>query len=301
MNDIQCYLARYTPDLLRQETSNVGIILQHNDDIVARFFAETFKTVRQRADSPRQRTGIGVDKKIAAKRVLHPGIYRQWIEYWRYHISRGTDGLQTIVGREPLHFAVVAGATISTLQNGTLLSLRDELFGLMVDPVNDARPDHKPQEPQLFHAIREEFLKASILATDKKQLVPYPVVAHATVSGRVDPQHQPSFVQNGPQLVVMQTVNLSHAETHKRTIGMSARSTAYMFRDVQESRRDREVKTIALVSVSPSSSLPDETGVVERAYNILLEAADEVIDCSVPEKKSQFLDGRIKAAFITKA
>lgn len=295
MNEIQCYLAQYIPNLLRRETTNVGVVLRCEGTVVGRFFAELIHSDASRSSRKRPTSReVSIDKKVASTRVLFPSIYRQWVEYWRYQIGLGVGGLESALNDDGSNFVLTPTAFISDLKGGTLRSMLDECYRLMVDPTNDVRPDHQPQDPSLYHTIRNEFEKSSILAKTKRQLVPNPIIAHAPVTGRVVP-HEVSFVQKSKDLVVMQAVNIRSSQA-KKAIGMSAQSTAYMFEDVRAARDDRGIKTIALVKAEIS---PSEDKTVERAFDILSDAAHEVVNWSDQKQRDSFLNARYLAAYST--
>lgn len=278
MSDIQCYLAQYTANLLRRETTNVGLILQRGDEIVARFFGELFTS-----------TALKVDTKTASKRVVHPGIYRQWVQYWRYQIGMGVAGLRELLNEQQGNFSIVPTASVSGLSGGTLRSLLDDLFGMMVDSETDTRPTHQPPESELFHLIRNEFKQIGILAGKTQQLAPRPVVARTKVQGK-RVEHQVSFAQKTDRIVVMQTITIAPSQS-KRMIGMSAQSAAYMFDDICEMQPG--ARPIAIVRTAFD---PIENKEVERAFNIL-QGASEVVNWADDTQRASFVDSTFKAAF----
>ena len=69
-------IAKYVPDVFRNEPRNIGVVLWSPDGIVARFAGE-------KSDAPGE-----VDDAQIPTFVASPEAYKQWIRYWRREIGK---------------------------------------------------------------------------------------------------------------------------------------------------------------------------------------------------------------------
>lgn len=68
------WIAKYVPDLFRNEPKNIGVFVQFNDTFSARFLGEDSD---QRIDKRKLRSFRNAD------------VYEQWVDYWRDLINKG--------------------------------------------------------------------------------------------------------------------------------------------------------------------------------------------------------------------
>jgi hypothetical protein len=73
-------VAKFVPDLRRQEPRNVGVILLHPSGIYSRFFGEVAPDVDDAND-------LALSKKKMRERLTDTYAYEQWVDHWRYSIN----------------------------------------------------------------------------------------------------------------------------------------------------------------------------------------------------------------------
>lgn len=71
----QYWIAQYIDDLFRNEPRNIGIIARVGDQIAAQFVGES-------------ESGEIDGRKL--KLFKYPEVYREWLQYWRRMINRGS-------------------------------------------------------------------------------------------------------------------------------------------------------------------------------------------------------------------
>lgn len=108
MSTYRFQVAKFVPDLLRDEPRNIGIILWSRERVVARFLGE-------KPERPGE-----VDGRSIPAFVTDPSVYRQWVRFWQAEIKK--PGIEPIRG----------GALIPRASDAFLPALRESGRGSYV-------------------------------------------------------------------------------------------------------------------------------------------------------------------------
>lgn len=267
------YIAQYIPDPFRKEPTNVGVIAMRDGKAAGKFFAENDKG--------------GIIKANARRRVLHPGIYRQWIDYWKECVRRGEDGIAEALNEPRDNFRLLEGGSVSEIGEDTPNVIASCLYRRIVAEEADARPASARLMPRFEKTVYEFFKQYNLLTHNLG--VQNPIVAHQPVTGSVVP-HIPSFVQKNGHLIVMQTVYVGKATT-RRTIMERAGYTANMFKDIEAVHPGAEA--IAIMNVDVDIDHSDD---VDRLSKVVADAATQVVDWRDEPSRFRFMQDRIRIA-----
>jgi hypothetical protein len=80
-------VAKYIPDVLRNEPRNIGVLLWTPDGAAARFLGE-------KPEAPGE-----VNEAAVPPFVSSPHAYKEWVRYWRRELSKVTCGSDDPFGR----------------------------------------------------------------------------------------------------------------------------------------------------------------------------------------------------------
>jgi hypothetical protein len=80
-------IAKYIPDVFRNEPRNIGVLLWTPDGTAARFLGE-------KPDTPGE-----VDEAAVPKFVSSAHAYKEWVRYWRRELSKVMTGADDPFGR----------------------------------------------------------------------------------------------------------------------------------------------------------------------------------------------------------
>jgi uncharacterized protein YuzE len=116
-------LAKYTPDLMRNEPRNVGVVAWSPEGVEARFLGET-------PGRPGE-VGEGTVPPFARS----ASAYRQWVRYWRKELAGGTPPPALALASPPGNYVLAGGGfALGEVPPGGLPALADRLFAELVEP-----------------------------------------------------------------------------------------------------------------------------------------------------------------------
>lgn len=122
--EVQWFVAKYEPDLMRAEPRNIGVILRG-------------------ARGPLQYRFLTKSEAVERGGVRHPDVFEEWVRYWINTIEKhGVKCLYWLPKRRrgESHYIVLGGNRLAT--NGVNF---DELFNALVGPAEDCgEPELKP-------------------------------------------------------------------------------------------------------------------------------------------------------------
>lgn len=266
------WVAQHIPDLFRNEPRNIGVVVQLGDALAARFFGETDES---------QLDG----RKLRA--FTHPEVYRQWVEYWRNEVAKGTPDL--LAEASGSHYRLVSGGHVVDTEPDSVHDVLDYLYAVLVSEggLREALATQAELQEQsvspLEQDILKEFLAQEILADGNELWIPHPVRCRVQVRGQ-KVAYTPPFVQENRLLYVMEIIDFT--TRHKQWSRDHAGWAAYMFHDVRGQRPNTDA--IAIVRATDVDRENEDVG----NGLAVLQNEGRVIDWSQPSERSSFLDER---------
>lgn len=119
-------IAKYIPDVFRNEPRNIGVVLWTPDGVVARFLGE-------KPDAPGEVDDAGIPEFVNSKHA-----YKQWVRYWRRELAgataESTDCLDSICRTGGGNYLLADGGVVSDFKPSRMPDLLDRLFNQMVGP-----------------------------------------------------------------------------------------------------------------------------------------------------------------------
>ncbi len=245
-------LAKYIPDLMRQEPRNIGVVLWSQEGVEARFIAE--KEYRE------------IDGRSIPSFVSSPSAYRQWIEYWREQIS--SDEIQDPRAQKTARKSSDQFLEVLKLSNKGNFVLADG--GILMEPVTSSELPTVTNE--LFTSLVEDYsleISSEITLVDacdeiikSTNLIKSPYFKTAfpiecEVNGTTDEYTFSYAFQNGSLGGLYQRVHLPKKK--KELIKKNVHETAWMFENVIKSQRIAQDRTAALVFASEEQQSDSET------------------------------------------
>ena len=109
------WIAQYVSDPFRREPRNVGVFVEHDGAIGARFLAVD---------------GDQVDGRKLRGRVEYLDVYKQWIAFWSEEMKHGS--LTEILESSGPHYRVVEGGVVDDVGAGEMPDVVDYLYTLLV-------------------------------------------------------------------------------------------------------------------------------------------------------------------------
>jgi len=271
------WVARYISDLFRKEPRNIGVFVEANGAVAARFFGE---------GEPGQIDG----RKL---RVLkYPDVYRQWIDFWRAEIARTPPA--SLIEMSRSHYRVIEGEGVDDIGASTVDDVANYLYALLVSEggFREALGLQGDVEEQAAASLTNEVieaLKEEHLLSAGDMFVPHPVRRSVSIVGKINVQHKPAFVQENGHLYVMETVDFT--SQRKRMARDHAGWSAYMFSDIRAVRPDTHL--IAIVRITEVDKADEE---VENGM-ALLQSEGRVLNWLDPKDRKDFLEERRAVAF----
>lgn len=269
------WIAQHVPDLFRNEARNVGVIVKSNEKKEARFFGEI---------EPGE-----IDGRIL-RGLAYPGVYRQWVQFWRAELSENT--MESLVAANGSHYRIVQGGEVTDIGDDIPKDIVNYLYGLVVSEGGLAEAlgveDEAAERAALpfVEEIAGRLFRMGILATEPSLIVPHPVQRNQNVLGDSMANHAPEFVQENGRISVIETVDFTSRFKHRARD--HAGWSAYMFKDIRAVRKNTEA--IALVRAQEDDLEYEE---VTNGLAMLRSEA-EVIDWLKPDEQQKFLDERKK-------
>lgn len=311
MERLSYAVAKYTPDLLRQEPRNIGVFVSSTDRVVARFLGET-------------QPGVLTTSLLPKDLFNDPDLYGEWHDYWRRTLRRlanlesGVSVLEVIqqklIKNEGHAFAVARGGEFDPEPDQTLEDVVEYLFTRLVIPKAElTMPDEEAQaigapgkSGPLVRRIRSEFKRLGILEghrkgqrTNANLFVKHPVRVDVPVFGINPIPHVPDFVQTNGCRYVMEQIDFS-IQTLLRARDHAMHSQ-YILSDIAEAAQTRpdtsgRVKPIAIVNRT-TQQVHDIQDYVEAALSNI--PGIEMIRWDRPEEQRRFLEERRSIAEVT--
>lgn len=276
------YIAQLTPDLFRREPTNVGIIVQKEDTVVARFVGER---------------PVGEIDKRQLKNIGAPDVYLQWVEYWRRLLKKPKLSDKELFDANGGHFNVIAGGEVSDIGNDSIQQVMDYLYPLIVsdgglfEALGKKEAAEGLTEITLKKKITQAFENVSILEAGSSQNVwtpPHPVRKERPVAGKIA-IHTPAYSQENGKLIVMETIDFNtrqkvHAKEHS---GFAA----FIFRDIKDAIENAE--TVAIIQLA---SADKDNPTVAYSLSLLEKTADRIVNWSVMPQREQFINKCVENA-----
>lgn len=293
MGDVIYSLAKYVPDLMRQEPRNVGVIVADESTAVMRFLGQR---------------GERLDLRGARLLQADSGLYADWYAYWERQVQAyresarsGGGDPEAFLNRLAQYgdmFSVAEGGEFAPDEEGqSLEEMAEELFQRLVRPLDEQRAlaEGARKPAQLFKEIRREFRHRGLLAADTQREAPeqeHLIRVRAPVPGTQGAKFRPNFSQMNGHLTIMENVDYSILDGERAT--EHALYTASMFVDVREANA-------AAIGVDLIVIVQAQEGMNENAQRAGRAAFNRVGDVRLVPwydqgEKEQFLRERAEVA-----
>ena len=274
----QYWIAQYIDDLFRNEPRNIGIIARVGDQIAAQFVGES-------------ESGEIDGRKL--KLFKYPEVYREWLQYWRRMINRGS--LDKLFRESKSNFRVNEGGIVTDIGADAPEAIVTYLYSLLVSygGFREALAANEEDEQNMAYRPLEDeiasmFSQRCLLETAEDLFLRSPIRRNPVVAGRSWQVHRPAFVQENGRLYVMETADFTTAQ--KKRPRDHAGLVAYMFSDIRRAKQNSE--SIALVKVRDS-----DLHNYDVDYGLaLLKAEARVINWLRQEDREAFLQEREEVA-----
>ena len=266
MERLRYAVAKYVPDLFRQEPRNVGVI------VVDDAGRAVMRMVGQRPDGK-------LDLRSARDVREDGAAYAEWFAHWERTL-KGHRGpvealIEELVDDSGNAFPVWDGGDYIPDEDETLESVADGLYarlvkhaGMETEGVEMAAPR---AAPRFVDDVRQTFAAAGILARGKENDNPdtHLIRVRAEVAGSLGVPYRPTFSQRNGHLAVME--NVDFASANEEQVVRRALSTAYMLGDILQSNAFGGVEAIALVHYDL-----DQTDYAQRMGKAALQRIDGI-------------------------
>ena len=270
------WIAKYVDDPFRNEPRNVGVIVEVNGALAARFFGE-------------REDGVFDARKIRTK-FLYPNVYSQWRDFWREKV-RERD-IPSILKGTTQNFYVEAGGEVTDIGSDNSGDVCHFLYTLLVGSGALEAFDWKDADDSdidLAEDITLAFKEIDVLATASNELFNqgrHPVIKNKDIPGE-HVVHTPSFSQQNGALYIFEHINLSSSHINKAK--ERAGWMAYMFEDIKSVTPT--AKTFSLVRPERESGADQ----IEYAKTIL-RGDSTIINWSDENERGIFLQERKQVA-----
>lgn len=143
---IEWAVAKWVPDLSRNEPVNIGVLLWLDGNVHTRFLGQSDETI-----DGRQLTGIG---------PIRPDIdlYRQWVRYWRRAGEKGRTLESLLRRRAGDTFYVEPAGARAPVGGESPRGVLDDLYRRLVEP-----PGKAPSEPTFRSQVDDLLGEADLL------------------------------------------------------------------------------------------------------------------------------------------
>lgn len=265
------WVAQYVRDVLRNEPQNVGVFVAKENETRTRFFGE----IEGRDDFDGRRLS----------KFNHPGVYRQWVNFWR--TKAGAGQFDEILKANGANFRVFFGGTVQDIGADTTDDVLNYVYSTFVGGgLREALGLEDGEQPiRLKYEVNEALIARNLLDTEG---LAHPVVRERVVRGAVA-EHKPAFSQQNGLLYVMETVDFT--TNRKRGAQEHAGFSAYMFQDIKAAYEGSQA--IALFKAAASDLRESE---VRSGLNMLEEEATALVDWQNAAQRNNFLEARREAA-----
>ena len=278
--NVNYWIAQYVDDLFRREPRNVGVFVEADGEVGARFLAVT--------------DNGEVDGRKLRGRVEHIDVYRQWVDFWSTEVRHGS--LSEVLSASGAHYRVLEGGKVDDVEVGELPEVVDYLYSMLV--TEHATRDmlmsveDEATAASLIVEVSEAFKAENILAVRKSAVVPHPVRRAVPVAGKLKLDYRPTFTQENGSLYIMEAVDFTGSK--KKLARDHAGWTAYTFVDVKAVKPATE--TIAIVKVLDIDAAEDED---VRGGMAVLGNEARVVNWLKDEERRSFIAERLRVAKAT--
>jgi hypothetical protein len=268
------WIAKNVEDQFRNEPRNVGVIVRHQDVVVARFVGE--------------KESAAIDRRLLGQRFRYPDVYLQWISYWREEIDAGR--MNSILKATTPNYYVVEGGEVSETGADSVEAVCSFLYTLLVSeaPVLQAfeLAEEEDETRGLGSEISEAFRHLSILSDAAQLIARHPIKRDQAVRGK-HVTHKPSFSQKNGHLYVYEAIDFTMKRP--KVIRERAGWMAYMYTDIKQAEQDAETYSI----YRPNQEGPGE--IVEYAKN-MLGGESKLVNWADDNERKRFLNDRQRVA-----
>lgn len=279
-------IAQQIPDVFRQESRNVGVIVRVGERITGRFFGEM--------------PGGRLDgRKIQS--VEAPEVYRQWVEYWRSAIRRGDEGWDEIIDCTKENYRLVRGGTVSDIGDDSADVVANYLYSLLVSEGGfvealGLKQKDEPDPVKLTTEVTDTLRSFNLLITGADDAL-YVKVRHPVRTGIEVPgkkiAHVPSFVQENGRLYVIESVDLGRrgrSEAEYR-----AGFAAYTFGDIRNAAQEQH-KVMHGTAIVRRTIEDERRPEIQTAMRLLEAEADEIVNWESDAEREKFIEERQRVA-----
>jgi hypothetical protein len=268
------WIAQYIADLFRNEPRNIGVFVEIDGLLRARFVGES---------------SLGQIDRRKLKGFEYSQVYEQWLKYWRNQINNAS--ISTILKSSGSHYRVITGGEVDDVAGDSLEEVLNYLYALLVSEGGFyeavGEPFAEVEVAELSRELIATFKDAALLETPGQSL-PHPIRRGVSLLGKLNVPHRPAFVQQNSSLYVMETVDFT--VNKKRISRDHAGWAAYMFKDIRDAHA--KVEPIAIVRFTP----PDEEEEEVQNGLALLRNEGHVVNWLDKDQQSEFLRERREVA-----
>lgn len=272
-------IVQHVADLFRREPRNVGVVVRLDGETDGRFFGETEPGKidgRQTRDLPA------------------PGIYAQWVRYWRRTLStKNGSAWDEILGTAKGNYQILSGGSVDRIGEDSIHDVTKFLYAALVSEGGIASALGAPGEEEaairLGESITAEFKRLGILLHGERTLTTprHPVVQDAPVKGRVT-DHVISFVQRAKHAVAMEPIDLG-VKRDKKGMKYRAGWAGKVFEDILN--HDPDATTVAIVSATS-----EEQRTTNAKHALALLSGANIVNWLSDSERKKFLDDRMTLA-----
>jgi hypothetical protein len=274
---VKYYIAQLTPDLFRQEQTNVGIIVLKGDEVAAKFIGER---------------AIGELDKRQFKAMDAPDVYVQWVDYWRRILKKPELVEPDLFAANGGNFNVIRGGEVGNINDDSAKNVVDYLYPLLVsdggliEAIGKREAAEGLPDTKLKKLIHQAFSEADILDSGTESLLmpPHPIRKEAPITGKLA-THNPAYSQHNGKLTVMEVIDFntrykSHAKDH-------AGFAAFIFKDIKEAPGRGDTDAIAIIQLAVAE-MNDPT--VDYGMSLLKKTANEIVNWTMTPERNRFLE-----------
>ena len=267
------WLAKYVEDPLRNETRNVGVFVEKDGVIAARFIGE--------------RDDLVFDARKLGAKFSHPSVYTQWRNYWREQLAK--SDMSTVLEASTSNYFVQLGGEVADVDGDAATEVCQFLFDLLVGggPLNAYQWQTDDESVALSSDIVAAFDHLGILAHDGQLFARHPVLREQPVTGH-HVTHTPSFSQRNGKLYIFDHIDLSGSRPNK--IKERAGFLGYMFSDIRA--REKNVETYSIVRPADDDGTPHP---ISYARDVLGSEL-KIVNWSDDRERQAFLADRRRVA-----
>jgi hypothetical protein len=277
---VRYFLAQHMPDVIRRETRNVGIVVEMNGVVVAKFLGEK---------EPGALDGRSISGVSDAK------LYRMWVRHWRKVIAKD-DWQARLFADNRTTYGFISGGEVSDTGADSVDDVCSYLFSMLVSKGGLSEVIATEVESETVAEIktdmRSEMRRRGIMKSVAGQGVRHPVYEDWSVKGRERWQQVTFFQESNDEAWAIEPMNLS--TRYKQAARMRAGYLAYLFSDIKDGGvAGKKVNTLGVYGVQDEElSNPH----IEYALNTLKSHADITLNWNDPAQRKEYLDLRESVA-----